>query len=138
MKKSFFVFIAIMLIINSLSMTQNNVDMEKAGKLTVLISNLKNNKGDVKIGLFNSADSYAGKKEKYKGAILKIENKQAIWIIENITFGEYAIKAFHDEDGDDKVGTNFIGIPTERYGFSNNINGLFGPPGFDKAKSFQF
>ena len=137
MKNPLSYFIVIIFIFNPLTIAQHNLDQEKVGDLTVLIHNLKNNKGEVKIGLFNSEDSYNGKKEKYKGAMLKVENKQAKWVIENIPFGEYAIKAFHDEDGDDKVDTNFIGMPTERYGFSNNVKGLFGPPSFDKAK-FHF
>jgi len=74
------------------------------------------------------------KSKKFKGAVIKIENKKVKWEVKNIPFGEYAIEAFHDEDGDDKVDTNFIGIPTESYGFSNNIKGLFGPPSFEKAK----
>jgi len=59
------------------------------------------------------------------------------WEVKNIPFGEYAIKVFHDEDSDDKIDTNFIGIPTESYGFSNNVKGFFGLPGFEKAK-FHF
>ena len=58
----------------------------------------------------------------------------AIWEINKIPFGEYAIKAFHDEDRDDEIDMNFLGIPVESYGFSNNVRGIFGPPSFDKAK----
>lgn len=134
MKKIFIPLIMILLVSNNFLSAQNKESDQDVGNLTVIVSDLKNNKGDVKLGLFNSEESYNGKSKKFKGAILKIENKKVKWEVKNIPFGEYAIKAFHDEDCDDKIDTNFLGIPTERYGFSNNVKGLFGPPSFDKAK----
>ena len=137
MKKLSLFLIMIFLVSNNLLLAQNRPSTQKVGNLTVIISGLKNNKGDVQIGLFNSKESYNGKEKKFKGAIIKVENKKVKWEVKNIPFGEYAIKAFHDEDSDDKIDTNFMGIPTESYGFSNNVKGLFGPPSFDKAK-FHF
>jgi len=134
MKKIFIPLIMILLVSNNFLSAQNRESDQEVGNLTVIVSGLKNNKGDVKIGLFNSEESYNGKIKKFEGAIIKIENKKVNWEVKNIPFGEYAIKAFHDEDGDDKIDTNFLGIPTESDGFSNNVKGLFGPPSFDKAK----
>ncbi len=48
-------------------------------------------------------------------------------------YGRYSIKAFHDENNNSKLDTNFLGMPTERYGFSNNARGRFGPPSFAEA-----
>lgn len=53
---------------------------------------------------------------------------------ENIPFGEYAIKVHHDEDGNNEMDTNFLGIPSEDYGFSNNASGTFGPADWEDAK----
>ncbi len=137
MKKLFLSLIVIFLISNDFLTAQNNQSNLKIGDLTVIVNGLKNNNGNLKIGLFNSKESYNGEEKKFKGAMIKIEDKKVKWEVKNIPFGEYAIKAFHDEDEDDEVDTNFIGIPTESYGFSNNAKGLFGPPSFDKAK-FHF
>ena len=52
---------------------------------------------------------------------------------ENVAPGTYAVKIFQDVDGDGKMGTNALGIPTEPYGFSNNAMGNFGPPSFKEA-----
>ena len=49
-------------------------------------------------------------------------------------FGEYAIKLFHDENMDGELDSNFLGIPTEDHGFSNNASGTFGPADYDDAK----
>ncbi len=109
-------------------------DNKTTGDLNVIIEGLKNDNGTVQIGLFNSKESWEGKTEKFKGAIIRIKGKKAEWKIENIPYGEYAIRFFHDEDGDDKMDKNFLGIPTESFGFSNNAKATFGPPSFENAK----
>ncbi|KLU03840.1 putative transmembrane protein [Rhodopirellula islandica] len=45
----------------------------------------------------------------------------------------FAIAAFHDTDNDGALSRNQFGIPAERYGFSNNARGKFGPPDFAEA-----
>lgn len=47
--------------------------------------------------------------------------------------GTYAIKVFHDVNGNGTIDTNWMGIPNEPYGFSNDAMGTFGPPGFNAA-----
>jgi uncharacterized protein (DUF2141 family) len=48
----------------------------------------------------------------------------------------YAIAAYHDANGNEKLDKNFFGVPKEGYGFSNNARGTFGPPSFEKV-AFQ-
>jgi uncharacterized protein (DUF2141 family) len=138
MKKNSIVFliIYIIFIINSIPIhCQSNENI--FGDLTIIISGLRSEAGDIKIGLFNSEDSWKSKKEKFKGATISIKNQKAEWVIKNIPYGEYAIKFFHDENGDDKINTNFIGMPTETYGFYMSGNCKYIPPSFNKAK-FMF
>lgn len=42
--------------------------------------------------------------------------------------GSYALAIFHDANDNDKIDRAFTGIPTEKYAFSNNARGTFGPP----------
>ena len=130
------VSVFLLLIFSAVSFPSLHQDNQK--KLAVIeltVIGLQNNIGDVKVGLFNSAESFNGKtKDKFAGAVIKIQNKKIQHIFPAVPYGEYAIKLFHDEDGDDEIDTNFLGIPTESYGFSNNAKGFFGPPGFEKAK----
>jgi uncharacterized protein (DUF2141 family) len=51
-----------------------------------------------------------------------------------VAFGEHALKVFHDVDGNGKLDTNWMGIPKEPYGFSNDAMGTFGPPSWEQAK----
>lgn len=54
----------------------------------------------------------------------------------NLESGSYAVALFHDKNSNEKLDTNFIGIPKEGFGFSNNPRVLTGPPSFNKA-SFE-
>jgi uncharacterized protein (DUF2141 family) len=47
--------------------------------------------------------------------------------------GEYAISVFHDQNGNRQLDQNFINIPKEPFGFSNDALGMMGPPSFDEA-----
>lgn len=48
--------------------------------------------------------------------------------------GTHAVALFHNENGDGKLDTNFIGIPREDVGVSNNQFRANGPPNWDDAK----
>jgi uncharacterized protein (DUF2141 family) len=48
--------------------------------------------------------------------------------IANVPPGRYGAQAFHDANGNGKTDRNFLGIPTERIGFSNDaLKGLSAP-----------
>ena len=53
--------------------------------------------------------------------------------VENIASGTYAIAAFLDENGNGKMDINFLGIPKEKYGFSNNARPLMRAATFKEA-----
>jgi uncharacterized protein (DUF2141 family) len=57
--------------------------------------------------------------------------------INSIPNGDYAIALYQDQNGNGKLDTNFFGIPTEPYAFSNNKVPFFSEPSFEKCK-FQF
>ena len=94
--------------------------------LTIEIEQLRNNKGKLLLELNND------KEEVIKGFSEAITNGKCILVVKDLKPGKYAFKYFHDENNDKKINTNFMGIPKEGYGFSNNAKGTFGPPSFDK------
>lgn len=53
--------------------------------------------------------------------------------ITDIAPGEYAVSVFADLNGNGKLDSNFIGIPTEPTGVSRDAAGRFGPPKFKDA-----
>jgi len=55
----------------------------------------------------------------------------------NISFklptGQYGIAIYHDENGDGKLNKNFVGYPSEPFGFSNNPQILARAPSWKDA-----
>lgn len=104
------------------------------GTLTVTIDGLESDRGSVRIALSNSEENYYDYPNPTLGVSAPIRKGIATWRFHNLPFGTYAIKAFHDENGDGELDTNFLGIPVESYGFSTNSSGLFGPPSWEAAR----
>jgi uncharacterized protein (DUF2141 family) len=50
--------------------------------------------------------------------------------------GKYAINVIHDKNNNNKLDTNFFGIPKEGWGCSNDARGVMGAPKF-KDKLFS-
>ncbi len=103
-------------------------------KLTIKIKGLKSNSGTVKVALCNSLDNYNNHKAPFIGLNLPISNNQAEITLSELPAGYYAVKAFHDENNNNDLDTNILGIPIEDYAFSNNASGIFGPPSWNRAK----
>ncbi|MBA4803766.1 MAG: DUF2141 domain-containing protein [Brevundimonas sp.] len=55
-------------------------------------------------------------------------------VFRDLPAGDYAVKAFHDIDGDGEMDVNPFGMPVEPYAFSNNAVGNMGPAGWDQAR----
>ncbi len=51
---------------------------------------------------------------------------------DSISPGKYAIQFFHDENENQKMDFSLIGIPKEKFGSSNNVKPILGPPKFEK------
>ena len=94
--------------------------------LTIKINGLPEDKGSVMLELL---DQDRNTLERVVG---QIQNQQSTIIIDSLSSGTYAFRYFHDIDGDGELNTNWVGMPTEPYGFSNNVVGSFGPPTFER------
>jgi uncharacterized protein (DUF2141 family) len=88
--------------------------------------------GSVLIAVYNSEESFM--KKHIASKKVTVTGKEVSLVFEDIAPGSYAITTFHDENDNDKLDTNFLGIPNEPYGFSNDARGSFGPPSYEKAK----
>ena len=105
---------------------------EETFDLTVNISGLSSDKGTLMVGVYNQKETFLN--TTFKGEIVKIENKKSVAIFKDLPKGEYAVSFIHDENNNKKMDTNFMGIPKEDYGCSNNATGFMGPPKYEDAK----
>ncbi|MFC3459344.1 DUF2141 domain-containing protein [Massilia haematophila] len=58
---------------------------------------------------------------------------ETVVTLKDVPPGTWAVLAYQDENENNELDRNFIGIPSENYGFSRNARGKFGPPGFEDA-----
>lgn len=119
---------------NQINFAQSSQDLISKGKLEIIITGFSNNVGDCWFAIDNSEEVYEREDTVWIGKILSIENDQVIVVIDSLNYGEYAVKVYHDENKNGELDTDFLGIPDEDYGFSNNVSGWFGPPSWKKAK----
>jgi uncharacterized protein (DUF2141 family) len=54
-------------------------------------------------------------------------------VFSNLEPGRYAAVVFHDKNGNGKLDKNFLGVPVEPYGFSNDAEGFLSAPSFEAA-----
>jgi uncharacterized protein (DUF2141 family) len=113
--------------------------MAKAATLTLTVTDIPQ-AGTLNIGIFDTAEGFEAKDRGSarrrpglaEGVRHPVEGDAAHLTFE-LPEGRYAIKLFLDLNGNGEVDTNFLGIPKEPYGFSNNAKGTLGPPSFDAA-----
>jgi len=89
-------------------------------------------KGKIYIAMYRSPDAWENNHKSAYSTILKVDSEHAQTHLSDIEPGVYAIKCFLDENGNGKIDTNLLGIPSEQFGFSNNV-GRFGMPDFAEA-----
>ena len=84
------------------------------------------------VALYNDAASYADSKA-VASQTAPMQGGKARLVFTGLAPGRYALRAFADENGNGKLDTNLMGMPTERYGFSNDAKGNRAAPAFEAA-----
>jgi uncharacterized protein (DUF2141 family) len=128
--------LAVALVMASSSFGQTPATSENV--IHVDISGLRNHKGQVLCALFSSAEAFPKKADKAVARLTaKIAERQATCDFTGVAPGTYAVSVVHDENANGQLDTNFIGMPREGVGASNDAKGHMGPPKFSAA-SFAY
>lgn len=106
----------------------------KEYSVTINCSNIRNNKGTLRLGFFKTEEDFDKEKPFKRMAISKekMSNKSLLATI-NIPEGTYGISVLDDENDNVKMDYNMVGIPKEGFALSNYYHG-----GFSKPKLSQF
>ena len=98
--------------------------------LTISVTNITEEGGVIYADLFSSEDSFLEKS--YRTEKITAFNKNGTIVFKNIPQGVYAVSIYHDINNNGKLDENWIGIPKEPVGMSNNPG--FGIPKWKKTK----
>ena len=98
-------------------------------ELQVEFSNFRAAKGNLYIAIYDRSDAFLQTDRAYSKKIVPVNQQGSIKIsLGSLPAGKYALSCFHDLNGNGKLDTNWAGIPTEPYGFSNNARPQFRAP----------
>jgi uncharacterized protein (DUF2141 family) len=100
--------------------------------MRVRVTGLENSDGQVLISVFASEAAYNASDAIAQASVAANRNGVAA-IFDALPAGTYAVIAFHDANANNDLDTNFMGVPTERYGFSNGAAPRFRQARFDEA-----
>ena len=100
--------------------------------LTVDIDNIQVQTGALMVELYANAEDYAAGHNPCASMIKPVTKTEHRLVFSDLADGQYAVKVFHDENGNHSLDTNMLGVPSEGYSFSNNA-GSFGPASFKDA-----
>ena len=88
----------------------------------------------VEIAIFNDSKTFILKGKEYKTNSKVVTNDSIVFVFKDLTKDNYAVSIYHDINSDKECNLNFIGIPKEPYGFSNNFKPKFSKPTFNDCK----
>ena len=122
-------FLIPLVFISGFILSQNITD------LTVNISNIELNRGDIFIGLYDNETNFKLKSGAVDSVIFNPKNTISKIVFENIHIGNYAIAVFQDINNNGKLDVREFKIPTEPVGISNySLSKSKLPPTFKKAQ----
>jgi outer membrane protein len=87
--------------------------------------------GTVALALFSSANTFGDLRDPARLETYTLDGRDR-YVLKDIPAGEYALMVYYDENENLDIDKNFIGIPTEPLGFSNNYRPK-GPPSYSRA-----
>lgn len=106
--------------------------------LSVVVKGFENDNGNVKIHLYCSESQGFPTKPSNacRRKLTYVKNGEVRVTFKHLPYGEYAFTVHHDENANGKMDTNFLGIPDEGYGVSNDAKGVVGvgPPSWIDGK----
>lgn len=106
---------------------------QETGTLVLVVTGFESAQGHALVQLANSKEDYEADDQGFRVARRTPTDREITLKFEELPYGEYAIKIFHDENDNEELDIGWAG-PEELYGFSNDARALMGPPGWDAAK----
>lgn len=107
-----------------------------AETLRVVVGNVQDERGSIVVQVYDSPDRWLGEQIFRVEKVTVAGNRSGDSVTVELTLpaGEYALSVYQDTDGNGKMARNFVGLPKEPAGLSNNIVPRFGPPKYKDAK----
>ncbi len=131
MKRLFKFLLFLSLIISCFTLTSSNAPKNVKADLFLNLSKIRNNQGYIYIFLYNYPNQYPKAPFKhYKVPKESVKNGHLTTVIKNVDFNHSYAIAIIDDENNNKDLDRFLGLPTEGFGFSNNVHPIISLPDF--------
>jgi uncharacterized protein (DUF2141 family) len=101
----------------------------------VTVTGFEGEEGKARVALYLDARSWPdGEESVFATDLLTIGDGRAVVTFEDVPAGPFAVSVFHDKNENAELDADFLGIPSEDYGFSADARDMFGPPSFEEAR----
>jgi len=111
---------------------ENSPQPDVQASLEVRVTGLRNLEGTLKIAICANPECYEDMTGHIATASVPITDNSMSVMFDNLFPSKFVVMLYHDEDNNGDLETNFLGLPLEGYGFSNNVEPSFGKPDFDE------
>lgn len=101
--------------------------------LQITINGIKKIEGTIYLGLFNNEADYKKTDQVCRNLIVPVTKNTEQCAFEDLPAGIYAIAFFQDENANEQIDFNFLGIPKEHFGFSNDPKIRFSMPDYEEV-----
>ena len=126
--------IALVMFLTALAAAPRADDASKMAGIKVEVSGFRNDNGKLGCSLFKGPEGFPRDGSKvFRHMWAPIKNGRGECFFRGVPAGDYGVTVFHDENGNGKFDMNWMGMPLEGYGFSNNIKPRFKAPDFDEC-----
>ena len=102
--------------------------------LIVKVEKVSPRGGDVRVALYDATSYPDDNADPVQDAVVPAHPGETIATMTGIKPGVYAVKMFQDFNRNGKFDVNWLGLPIEKYGFSNDARPTFSEPSFDATK----
>jgi uncharacterized protein (DUF2141 family) len=104
-----------------------------ASKIVVTVEGMRSDRGQVMVAIFSKPEHFPEGESADEYARRPASTAPVTVVFDGLQPGPYALGAYHDENGNGRLDTNFFGWPTEGYALSNGIRLGFSRPRFSDA-----
>lgn len=109
----------------------NMIQAQETASLTLEIKNMNNRKGELRIAIFNSEQTFLTTPIKAVSFDLSTYEGNT-FVIQDLPVGQYAVSVLQDENKNGSLDFGQMG-PEEGYGFSNNPPAHYGPAKYEQT-----
>ncbi len=108
-----------------------SISIGQTYELSIDVDGFATDDGVCRILLFTEENSFGPREDSFKHGSVEIDSGKCSYVFTELPKGNYAVIVYHDENNDKELETNFIGMPQEGIGNSNNHDGF---PSFGKSE----